>query len=393
MRLAFDDGVSAMDMKSKATGPTATQHRAVLGQMVQRRSVDPSDVDYRPGFMELLPQQFEPEKGAAHKFRVAITLLPKFTLMAFAGFVDALRLSSDIGDRSHPNLCSWTLVGADKNEVTSSCGAAIAHKEIFSDPSRFDFLVVVGGLLGEAGSEDPRMLAYIRCAVEAGVTIVGLCTGVFALAQAGVLQGHRVCVHGYHLSDFTERFPSLRPVSNQIFVVDRKRITCAGGAASVDVAGYIIKQQCGSDRARKILPHMLLDELRPSSHPQLSFADDFFKVHDQRVRRAIFLMQQNLGGPLSIDRIAQRIGVPPRQLERGFQRSFSVSPSAFYRTMRLERTKWLLAHSNLTITQIAVDCGFADTSHLTRTFKRQFGALPTDFRRQATLVEPAKPAA
>jgi transcriptional regulator GlxA family with amidase domain len=65
-----------------------------------------------------------------------------------------------------------------------------------------------------------------------------------------------------------------------------------------------------------------------------------------------------------------------------------VSPSTIYRSMRLERAKWLLVHSNLSITKIAIDCGFADTSHLTRTFKQQCGELPTNFRRRTTPREP-----
>lgn len=367
-------------------GPSEPRHAAV------RRS-DVGAADYRPGFMELLPQ---PSSGMAEdqpQFRVALTLLPRFTLTAFAGFVDALRLSSDIGDRSHPNRCAWTLVGADRHEVASSCGAAIAHTELFGDPAQFDYLVVVGGLLTEESDYDARVLAYIRRAAEAGLTIVGLCTGVFAMAQAGVLDGYRCCVHGYHLPEFAERYPNHTAISSQIFVIDRRRITCAGGAAAVDVAGYIIESRCGPERSRKILPHMLLDELRQPTHPQLSFVDDFFKVQNEQVREAVFLMQQNLNDPMSIDQIARRVGVPARQLERAFQRSFNMSPSTLYRTMRLERAKWLLVHSSLSITQIAIDCGFADTSHLTRSFKRQCGELPTDFRRRTAPRGPGKAAA
>lgn len=348
---------------------------------------DTRSSDYKPVFMELLPDNDLDIKGENHLFQVGITLIPKFTLVAFAGFVDALRLSSDIGDRSQPKYCSWALVGPDKHNVTSSCGASVPHTEVFADPSRFDYIVVVGGLISEKDEYDKRLLDYLRRAADAGVTLIGLCTGVFAMAQAGVLDGYRCCVHGYHLSQFQCRFSNIEVTSNQIYLVDRRRITCAGGVAAIDVAAYIIAEQCGLDRARKVLPHILLDELRPPSHSQLSFVDDFFKVQDERVREAVFIMQQHLEDPLPIDAIARTLGVPARQLERGFQRSFSRSPSGFYRIMRLERAKWLLIHSGLNITQIAIDCGFADTSHLTRTFKQQYGELPTTFRNRASQSE------
>jgi transcriptional regulator GlxA family with amidase domain len=380
-----------METKSKSTCDR-TRVEAESSRRAANYAKDLRSADYRPGFMELLPYGPGRVHVARPRLRVAFTLLPRFTLVAFAGFVDALRLSSDIGDRSQPHYCSWTLVGSDRHATPSSSGAAIAHTELFGDPSRFDYLVVVGGLLDDDNDYDPQLLNYIRRAATSGVTIVGLCTGVFAMARAGVLDGYACCVHGYHLADFTERFPALTPISTQIFVVDRDRITCAGGAAAIDLAGFIIEQRCGLDRARKILPHMLLDELRPPLHSQLSFVDEFFKVRDERVRMAVFVMQQNLSNPASIDAIARRIGVPARQLERGFQRSFSVSPSTFYRTMRLERAKWLLTHSRHTITQIAIDCGFADTSHLTRSFKRHYLVLPTNFRRQTSRQNIGEPA-
>ncbi len=151
---------------------------------------------------------------------------------------------------------------------------------------------------------------------------------------------------------------------------------------TIDLAAHILERECGSERARKIVPHLLVDELRPEAHPQLLLLDEFFNVYDDRVRTAVFIMQQHIGNPISVATIAKRVGVPARQLERGFQRAFTVSPSMFFRTMRLRRARWLVHHSDLSITQIAIDCGFSDTAHLTRSFKRQYGELPSESRRR-----------
>ncbi len=314
------------------------------------------------------------------KLKVSITVSPRFTLLAFSAFVDALRIASDIGDRSQPRHCSWTLVGPHTRPVTSSCGAEISHWECFGDPSRFDYVVIVGGLLREEDG-DPRLLNYLRQAAAANVKIIGICTGVFAMAEAGVMAGYRCCVHGYHVADFKEKFPLIQSVSDQIFVVDRDRITCAGGVAAIDLVGYLLERDCGVSRSRKILPHLLIDELRPAEHPQLLLLDEYFTVYDERVRAAVFLMQQHIANPIAVATIARRIGVPTRQLERGFQRSFVMSPSCFFRLMRLRRARWLVLHTSLSVTRIAIDCGFADTAHLTRSFKRQYGELPSGLRK------------
>ena len=273
-------------------------------------------------------------------------------------------------------------MGSNTNPVRSSCGASIEHWEGFGDPTRFDYVVVVGGLLRDDAT-DPRLIGYLRAAAASSVKIVGICTGVFAMAEAGLMSDHRCCVHGYHLADFEERFPDVKTVSDQLFVVDRDRITCAGGVAAIDLAGFLLERDCGVSRSRKILPHLLVDQLRPAEHPQLLLIDDYFTVYDHRVRAAVFLMQQRIGNPLPGADLARRVGVPTRQLERGFQRAFEMSPSAFFRLMRLRRARWLVLHTALSITQISIDCGFADTAHLTRSFKREFGRLPSELRRCA----------
>lgn len=345
-----------------------------------RTTPDPTADDHRPGYMELLPSGGDPFTARARPLHVAITLLPRFTMVSFGGFVDALRLGGDIGDRSRPLACKWRLVGPNTHPVPSSCGAQIAHSEIFGDPAQFDYIVVIGGLLDGDSLYGTSLMSFLRRATEAKVTLVGLCTGVFALAAAGVATGHRVCVHAYHAQDFGVRFPDIAMVTDRLYVIDGQRITCAGGTASIDVAAHILQAEFGSERARKILPHMLVEELRGAAHPQIGFNADFFAVQEETVRAAIFLMQEHLEDPVPIKDISERLGVPARRLERGFKKAFAESPSAFYRAMRLRRAHWLLVHSRRSVTQIAFDCGFADTSHLTRSFKRRYNALPTEMR-------------
>jgi len=340
------------------------------------------DEDYRPGFMELLPGVLDDARKEVPQLRVAFTLLPGFTLVAFAGFIDALRLASDVGDRSRPKHVIWTLVGKDKHPVKSSCGVEIAHTSTFHNPVKFDCIVVVGGILRDEDYYHPDLLNFIRSAAMGKRLIVGLCTGVFALAKAGVLDGHVCCVHGYHIQEFQEKFPNIRTVVNQIFVEDRNCLTCAGGTASIDAAGHVIERYFGKVRARKFLPHMLVEELRIASHPQISYVKGFFEVHDERVRIAVFLMEMNIGTPIPITVIAKAIGTQPRQLERAFRKQLGMSPSHFNRRMRLDRAKWYLTHTGWTITNVAVECGFADTSHLTRSFKAEFQELPSEYRQR-----------
>lgn len=344
-------------------------------------SVDRGDAgDYRPGFMEVLASDDERQGEITPDLTVGFVLIPDFTLIAFAGFVDALRIASDVGDRSRQIRCRWSLVGPDLRPVRSSCGITICHSETFADPSGFDYLVVVGGLLSEGFEYDTATLTYLQRAADQGVPLVGLCTGTFVLAKAGLLDGYRCCVHGYHDLDFEQEFPNTQTVTDDIIVVDRDRLTCAGGAAAIDLAAMLIEHHCGRDRALKILPHLVVDEIRPPGHAQLPMVNDYFQVFDDRVRKAVFIMEQQLNNPPSIGSIAGRVGTSVRQLERGFRRNFGMSPQTYYRNMRLKHGRWLLTHTTRTVTQIAYDCGFADASHFSRCFKRVFSHVPSTLR-------------
>ena len=167
---------------------------------------------------------------------IGFVLTSRFTLCAFANFVDVLRLAADEGDRSRPIRCHWQVLSATGDPVRSSCGVSVQPDAGLGDPARFDYIVVVGGLIDEIARLNPAYVAFLQRASSAGVPLVGVCTGAFVLHAAGLMDGYKCCVSWFHRADFLESFDGLAPVSDQIFVVDRDRITCSGGASSAHLA-------------------------------------------------------------------------------------------------------------------------------------------------------------
>ena len=131
---------------------------------------------------------------ARARLRVAFVLARRFTLCAFANFVDVLRLAADEGDRSRPILCRWSVLSDAMSPVASSCGVKVQPDARPGDPRDFDYVVVVGGLLHGGEAMDDASIAYLRTAAASGVPLVGVCTGSFVLARAGLMRGHRCCV-------------------------------------------------------------------------------------------------------------------------------------------------------------------------------------------------------
>ena len=321
-----------------------------------------------------------PERGRPPALSIGFVLSNSFTLTALATFMDALRLSADEGDRSRPIHCQWTIMGPRGRRIRSSCGVEITPWDGFRDPAAFDYVVVVGGLLHRGPQTDAETLRYLHAVAAADVPLVGVCTGSFVLSRAGLMKGRRCCVSWYHYHDFLAEFPESEPVADQIFVVDGDRITCSGGTGVLDLAAYLIERHWGPGSARKALHILQTDRSRPPSgpQPQPAFAPP---IASERVKKAILQMEQHISEPLSIEELAHRAHLSTRQFERLFRGSTAISPTIFYRALRLRYGLWRLIHTDQTVTEIAQECGFADCAHFSRQFRALFRVPPTAARR------------
>jgi transcriptional regulator GlxA family with amidase domain len=319
------------------------------------------------------------------KIRVAFILTPHFTLTAFAGFVDVLRLAADDADRSRQLDCQWTVLGEPGAAIASSAGAEVRAWEPMERPERFDYIVVVGGLLHQAQRVPNAVYTFLKQAAKAGVALVGLCTGSFVLARAGLLDGHVTCVSWFHRDDFTRAFPRLRLVTNQMYVIDRDRMTCAGGTSVVHLAAHLVEKHCGRAFANKSLRILLEDQPLPSNTPQPE-AEITRKAQDWSVRRAMLLIEQKLSSSEPIHEVVGSLGVGIRQLERRFNSDVGMTMREFRSRLRLARAKWMIENTDLSLTHIGLECGFGGCSHFSRAFAAHFKVRPSAVRRS---VQPA----
>lgn len=360
----------------------------------------PSDCS-DPADRVCLPWRSPDVTGREHAFSgdrpalsVGILLADNFTLSAFSLFVDQLRLAGDEGDLSRPIRCQWSVMAASAEPIRASCGVAVQRTSTFVDPRQFDYVAVVGGLLHAGRQMDSASTAYLQRSAAAGVPLIGLCTGSFILVRAGLMDGRLCCVSWYHHQDFLDEFPGQqRPVADRMFVVDGDRITCSGGSGVADLATWLIDRRLGRAAAQKARHVMLLDRPRlgDDSQPHPPVADGANgMIDDMRVRRALLIMEQHLAEPIPIREIAIRLQLSVRQLERLFRSIVGLRPALFYRSLRLRHARWLLDHTSRTVTDIALDTGFADGAHFSRQFKAMAGVSPSAARSQARLAGSVK---
>ena len=319
----------------------------------------------------------------AAKLRVGFVLQPQFTLLALSGMVEILRVAADEGGRSRQIHCRWNTMTPGAAAVSSSCGLVVQPDSDLLPPDHFDYVVIVGALPEAQKSAPPAIDDYIRQAARQGVTLVGACTGSFLLARAGVMDGYRCCVHHYHEDAFEAEFPHIQPVTDQLYVIDRDRITCPGGTSPLDLAAHLVERHLGEHSAVKVNELFMFNEARKGSAPQTQFVTQWASaINSPLVQRAILIMQQRMSQPRTIANIAAELDVSSRKLERHFKAHLAMLPKEFYLRLRLDRSLWQLEHSQHALAVIASQCGFADASHFSQTFKKYFQLTPQAARQQ-----------
>ena len=180
---------------------------------------------------------------------------------------------------------------------------------------------------------------------------------------------------------FEARFPQVQASSDELFIIDRDRLTCAGGTSVVQMASHLVASHCGPAHARKALRIMIEDAVLPqmSPQPQPLVAE---KTDERRVRKAMLLLERNLGNPLSPAFVARHVGLSLRQLERLFRTELDISPAGFALKLRLANAHQMLLGTRAPIIDIALECGFVNRSHFARSFRAAYGKSPSRLREE-----------
>jgi transcriptional regulator GlxA family with amidase domain len=313
------------------------------------------------------------------RVKVGFVLARSFTLSAFAMFIDTLRLASDETDKSSRRFADWQVLGSTRHLIASSCGVQVAPTSDFVDPAAFDYIVVVGGLLNSDAPVDHDTVAYLKRAAASKVPLIGVCTGTFILADAGLMKNHQTCVSWLHYDAFRARFPDHDVRADRIFNLDRSRGSCAGGSSAADMAAHIVRRRISKEAERNAMEVLQIDRARTARDVQprrpLSIESD-----DPRLQAVLIVMERNIENMVSIQELASSVGLSRRQLERLFMEKANSSPALVYRRMRLERARHLLLQTKAPLIDIALEVGFENASHFARLFRKAYGQSPTDLR-------------
>ena len=314
-------------------------------------------------------------------------LLPEFSSIGFMSAIEPLR----VANRFAGELYRWHIVSADGGPVAASNGISLNAECAFDEVKDARIVFVVSGF--EPLSRYTRALGdWLKRLDRAGATLGGIDTGGFILAQSGLLAGKRATVHWEAAAAFAEQYPSIE-TSQELFEIDTRRITCAGGTASIDMMLDLIAREHGASLAAQVSEQFVLGRIRQrSDHQRLQIAARY-GIHNRKLIQVIGVMEQNMEEPLSPDALAESIGVTRRQLERLFCSALKDTPTHFYLGLRLARARELLQQTDMSILSVCVACGFESPSHFSRTYRARFNTSPRQDRSALRAVAPARLAA
>jgi transcriptional regulator GlxA family with amidase domain len=307
--------------------------------------------------------------------RIGFLLIDGFALMSYASVVEAFRAANVLSDRA---LYEWKHISIREAFVSASNGAKIRADAQIGDTLSLDLLLVCAAG-NPALFRDKRTFARLRYLASRGMRIGGVSGGPYILARSGLLDGYQCTIHWEHRPAFIEAFPQL-DVQHGLYVIDRDRLTCAGGIAGLDLATALIAEDHGRHLATMVSDWYLQTQLREAHATQRVSLRERYKTTNEKVLATLAAMEANLEEPLSRSALANRTQISVRQLERLFRSNLKKTIGSTYMGIRLTKATTLLKETGVPVFEIALACGFANSSHFSRAFRNRYGQPPRYLR-------------
>ncbi|WP_029414102.1 GlxA family transcriptional regulator [Acidovorax radicis] len=265
--------------------------------------------------------------------------------------------------------------------VKASLGMALQTRP-FTARSTADTWMVVGVLDPLATPSPSDLLHALRkCSARARRT-VGLCTGAFVLAEAGLLTGRRATTHWAYADALQQRHPDIQVEPDRIFIADDPIWTSAGMTAELDLALGLVEKDLGDEVARSVAHRLVMHQRRSGGQSQHSEILNLAPRSD-RIARALEHARSHLAQPLSVEELAAAANLSPRQFSRVFTAETGQSPARAVERLRVEAARLMIERSRHPLEVVARETGFRDRRHLREAFMRGFGKPPQSLRRDA----------
>ncbi|MCX5526441.1 helix-turn-helix domain-containing protein [Streptomyces bobili] len=243
-----------------------------------------------------------------------------------------------------------------------------------------DLIAVPAGDTYTAREFPPELLDALRRAVDRGTRVLSVCSGVFVLAAAGLLDGRRCAVHWRHAEQLAREYPRTRVEPDVLYVDEDPVITSAGTAAGIDACLHLVRKEQGPEVANGIARRMVVPPHRDGGQAQY-IQRPLPRSTCDTVGEVLVWMEQHLDQEVTVEQLAARAHMAPRTFARRFQQETGTTPYRWILRQRVLLAQHLLEASDETVDAIAWRTGFGTAGALRHQFVRALGTTPNAYRR------------
>ena len=297
---------------------------------------------------------------------------PEFQMLDLAGPAGAFEAANrELGSLSY----RIHILADDEGAVTNSLGMATAAAPL--DDAVLDTLVVIGGpnpLLSAAA------LSRIVAASNRCRRVASVCTGAFTLAAAGLLDGRRATTHWRYAARLQRDYPSIRVEADRIYCRDGNIWTSAGITAGIDLSLALIEEDHGFDIARAVAQHLVVYHRRHGGQSQFAASVDLAPKNN-RISAAIGYARDHIAETLTLEDLAEAVGMSRRQFSRAFRAQTGTTPARVVERLRADMARGRIESTTEPVERVAEAVGFGDAENMRRAFIRVYGQPPQSIRR------------
>jgi transcriptional regulator GlxA family with amidase domain len=298
--------------------------------------------------------------------------------LGFVCLVFGLDRSDDNHLRGLPRH-DFAVVGARPGHVPTTSGFAVEVTHGLDRVATADLVTVPAWPTLDA-PVDPAVLAALASAVDRGATVLSVCSGAFALAAAGLLDGRRATTHWQFADLLARRHPAVTVDRDVLYVADGPVLTSAGAAAGIDACLHVVRERYGAAVANALARRMVVPAYREGGQAQY-VETPVPATGDHTLSGLLDWMREHLAEPLTVEALAARAHLSPRTFARRFKETTGATPHRWLLDQRLQHAEHLLETTTLPVDAVAARAGFGSGDTLRHHFAARRGVSPNRYRR------------
>ena len=318
----------------------------------------------------------------ARERRIVVAAFPNAQLLDIAGPCDVFAAAGRAPRAAGMSGYAVEVVSTTpKLAVETSCGVSLQARRSFAAiRGPIDTLLVAGAAGLELTARDNPFLRWLRRVAPKARRVGSVCTGAFALAAAGLLTGRRATTHWADCARLARELPAVVVDADPIFVRDGNLYTSAGVTAGMDLALALVEEDLGRDVALWVARDLVMFVRRPGGQAQFSVLLDLQAADRDSLRDLQAWVAEHLADDLSVEALADRVHLSPRQFARVFVQAAGSTPARYVERVRVDAARRRLEETDAGLDHVARECGFGSADSMRRSFLRILRVAPSNYR-------------